>query len=296
MRKEEATKENKKRKQRVEPSSERRGHKRYKYRVVNPGVNMTETPFAKKLLDYIIQFINPQKTYPEIIRRLVDNAKREINNRYNKSNSPIFGVFGKDDTFVLRIGTESGKKLRARIARKVCKEFQSVVVTGDAIYYYMKKSHKIKNQSIILANIRGQIKREDNWRTIFSRIVGKIPDSAIFLIDKDRSASILEEESFHETKSLSGIAVVISDREIKRCRYLKILDHQRSKYGKCDTQDYDACCKPKSRCILLKLKINKTTAEPFIRKASNSCIIVDDASKIEDIVITELRQIYSKTF
>ncbi len=242
---------------------------------------------AKKLLNRLIKKIKPKEKYDEVIQKIANQTKKEIINTYSCSKNGIFAVFGKDGFFVFKEKKEQGKKLLARISRKICKKYKAIVITGNRLYYYTRG--KVKSQKNII-NLIINVAKENKpvWRANFSKILGYIPDKAVFLIDKERSASQHEEASFHNEEKSRGLAVIIFSRKFQPCKYSVQRRLGRLVYNMCNTSEYENCTRKKSKCFTKKLKINPTTMEPFITKKTHSVIFVENINDIEDIIINHL--------
>ena len=239
---------------------------------------------ARKLLDKLIKVIKPEKKYEEVVLEIADETRKLIIKKYSCSKDNIYGVFGKYAFFVSKSQKEKGKKIIAKISQSICKNLHKVVVTGDRFYYY--KKGKVNTEATMINEVISKIWKHDRvWRTTFSKIMGHIPQKAIFLIDRDRSASTHEEGGFHSRKNKAGIGVIITKERFKPCRYLAEIKIGKLKFYQCTSSNYSNCLRKWSRCVAKQLKINKTTIEPFIKRDSNLLIIVKDLSKIEKIII-----------
>lgn len=249
---------------------------------------------AKKLLKAILNKIKPEK-YDEIINKTAIEIRKRIKRNYYCNDSDIFGVFGKDDFFKTRFHKEKGTKLISKISSALCKNFRKVIITGDRLYYY--KKGKVKTEYTIIGELKNKIKKKKEylWRTTFSKIMGHIPKSAIFLIDKDMSARTHEEGTFHINEKDIGLGVIISSRAIKLCKYHSKIKRKNLEYYKCTSLDFSKCSKKGSKCFSKKLKINMTTVQPFIDKESHLLIFTEDLHNIEKILVNIIRS-YSNNF
>lgn len=242
---------------------------------------------AKKLLNLVLKKITPNKKIDDVIIKVAEEAKGDLKRTYSCSQNDIFGVFSKDDVFKGEDSEQKGKVIVQRISNGIVKKFKKIVVTGDTIYYF--KSGKINRQKMHINNIEKAARQDDRetWRITFSRILGHIPESAIFLIDDSRSASIFEESSFHQRKRDFGLGIIITDKSVRFCRGDDLMHIRTSKieYYQCSNKaDYEnKCIKGGSGCLMLKLKLNKTTIEPFIKKRTHFLIIARNVKKIDQI-------------
>lgn len=247
---------------------------------------------ARKLVDALIKRVKPKEKYEEVIEKISSKAKRDILFTYNCSKEDLCGVFGKYSFFKTRKGKEHGNKIIDRIARAISKKFNKVVITGERLYYFRKG--KVKTTTIIINKVLNTIKKhkkqEDVWRATFSKIMGLIPEHAIFLIDNERSSSTHEEHSFHIRERGVGVAVIIPNKKLKPCRTLERVKIRNLEYSRCIILDYENCIKKGSGCLARKLKINLGTLEPFIRNKSNLIIFVEDLKNIHEIINQEISQ------
>lgn len=252
---------------------------------------------AKKLLEFVLKKARLRERYEDVLYKMALEIRREIMKTYGCKKEDIFGVFGKDDIFVFRSGKkEIGKRLIPRISRALCKEFRKVVITGERVYNYRRD--KIKTERSTVDKIVKRLKEKDEsmWRTAFSKTLGYIPWTGIFLIDAGRSASVHEEGSFHGKKEGPGIGVIVSHKLVRQCKglNLKTVKIGNLKYHQCLGSDFKKCLMKNSKCFSKKLNINATTIEPFINRKSHSLIFIEDLRNIEK-TITKFYEIdYSK--
>lgn len=262
---------------------------------------------AKKLLDSIIKKIKPRKKIDELIPKFSQEARKEIMSKYSCKREDIFGVFGKDDHFKSVGVEETGKKIIQRISSIITKNMKKVVVTGTTIYYIRRG--KVSKEKLLINKIEriakdpGRIDDREEWATIFCKILGHIPNSAVFLIDNIRSASDHEQGSFIQDMRDFGLAVVVSKKRINKplfCKGNNLIQIKTNNfsYFKCSRDaDFNKCTKvgkKGSKCLLFKLGLNKTTYEPFIRKDNFYLIIIDDIKNIDRIVYNTISENYSK--
>ena len=124
-----------------------------------------------------------------------------------------------------------------RVARELCKEFKSIVVTGSKIYYY--KKNKVNSQTTMLNDLRKSLEKDSDWGVTISQIVAHLCDIGIFFIDGYRTASEHEEGIFHGDNRRKGLGVVISNKNIKKCKFCQELNHKRINYLKCNTYNFN---------------------------------------------------------
>jgi len=240
--------------------------------------------YLSELLNRLVKEIKPKQKYDDIILRIAEETKKDITEKYHCSEQDIYGVFGKDDFFVVSNKKEKGKKLIARIAQALCKNMGKVVITGNTIYH--NKKGKVNRETAVLDNMKQKLIKDALWRVTFSKCMGHIPHKGIFLIDDKRSGSIHEEGTFHIDDTKKGLAVIIPPKSFKPCKYMiEIRTAGKLKFHKCISSDFKKCCESKSRCIAKKMKINKSTTEPFIQKETHSVILTRDLSRIEKVII-----------
>lgn len=248
---------------------------------------------AKRLL---IQVFNRIPTYDQILSKIADESRKDLLGSYNSSDDDIYGVFSKDDYFKVSKRKEKGTKLVQKISSSICKKFNKIVITGDKIYY--PSSGKIKTEKTSIQNIikKAKIKDKRIWKMTFSKILGEIPNCGVFLIDNQVSASNDEASSFNSRDTKFGLGVIIPHKKIKSCRHLFDIKKNYLFYSKCGVNDYNLCTKKRSGCSIRRLRINKTTIQPFINRITHSIIFVTDLKNIEKIIsnMIEFEGIHSK--
>ena len=248
---------------------------------------MDKTSIAKKLFNLVVGKLH---TIDDVTIKVSLEAKEYIHKHY----APNFvcGVFGKEkDTFSTGKQKEIGSKIIQRISLAICKHFSCVVLTGERIYY--KTKDKIKNESYLNQVIQITANKEDRESSLatMSKIYGHIPDVAIFLIDERRAASMLEESAFHSMDRQFGLGIVICNKDIKHCKFSKKVEMGGMSYHECTHTDYEQCLKPSSKCLTKKMKISKTSLQPFINKITHDLIFIDELKDIEKTVMIKLKEI-----